>query len=105
MSECGIPLGKWSGSDATEALHSTIKDFVDASDNQTRIMIRLTKAIVLLTVLLLVGLAIQIGIQFNAPTSPPSVVAPPVEATPSVLPQEDEEAPADQPEGTGETGT
>jgi hypothetical protein len=35
MVQGGIPLGEWSGSDATRELHKTIKDFSDASSRQT----------------------------------------------------------------------
>ena len=55
-----IPLGEWSGSDATNALHATIREFVDQSGKQTRTMIRLTWAIAILTVLMLVAVGIQI---------------------------------------------
>ena len=56
----GIPLGAWSGSDATEELHKTIKEFVESSEKQTMIMIRLTKAILWLTGVLTIGLVVQI---------------------------------------------
>jgi hypothetical protein len=60
MVQGGIPLGEWSGSDATRELHKTIKDFSDASSRQTTKMIRLTWVIVFLTVAMLIGLAVQI---------------------------------------------
>lgn len=56
----GIPLGEWSGSDATRALHETIKAYQEESGRQTAKMIRLTEAITLLTVVMLLGLALQI---------------------------------------------
>lgn len=60
-----IPLGKWSGSDATDALHQTVQDFVIASAKQTRTMIGLTRGIVVLTALLLIGLGVQVWIQLG----------------------------------------
>lgn len=55
-----IPLGQWPGSDATNALHSTIAKYQEASRKQTRQMLRLTWAIVILTVAMLLGLFVQI---------------------------------------------
>lgn len=60
MGESGIPLGQWSGSDATNALHKTIKDFGDKADKQTQTMIRLTWAIAILTVAMLLAVGFQI---------------------------------------------
>ena len=60
MSEGGIPIGKWSGSDAVDALHNTIRDYQDTATKQTRTIIRLTWAIVTLTIAMLIGLAVQI---------------------------------------------
>jgi hypothetical protein len=61
----GIPLGQWSGSNATRELHETIKAFVDASNQQAETMKRLTWAIVGLTVLMLIGLVVQILIELQ----------------------------------------
>lgn len=63
----GIPLSVWSGSGATEELHKTIKAFVESSEKQSRIMIRLTWSIVVLTVILTIGLAIQIYLLIGNP--------------------------------------
>jgi hypothetical protein len=60
MSQKGIPLGQWSGSDATDALHATIKEFNKETVRQTRTMIRLTYAIAVLTFIMLLGLALQV---------------------------------------------
>jgi hypothetical protein len=56
----GIPLGQWSGSDATNTLHDTIRQFTEQSARQTRTLIRLTWAIVGLTVAMVLGLIVQI---------------------------------------------
>jgi hypothetical protein len=65
----GIPLGQWSGADATEALHATIRDFNETASaqtvtmvRQTETMVRLTRWIVALTVILVIGLAVQIAL-------------------------------------------
>jgi hypothetical protein len=55
----GIPLGEFSGSNATEALHATIKQFTAKSEEQTTRLICLTWAIVLLTVVMLVEVGVQ----------------------------------------------
>lgn len=55
-----IPLGEWSGSAATEALHETIQEFNDQASAQAQAMIRLTWAIVVLTACMLIGLVVQI---------------------------------------------
>jgi hypothetical protein len=47
----GIPLGKWSGSDSTDALHETIK----ATGRQNTWLLRMTGAILVLT---LVGIGV-----------------------------------------------
>lgn len=55
-----IPLPEPRSSNATEALHSAIRQFGEASSRQTRIMIRLTCAILFLTVVMLFSIAVQI---------------------------------------------
>lgn len=55
-----IPLGQWSGSDATKALHDTVKDYQEQSSKQTVTMIRLTYLIAALTFVMLCGLVVQI---------------------------------------------
>ena len=67
-----IPLGKWSGSDATEALHETIREFNRQSSQQTAQMLWLTKVIAVLTVIMLVGLAVQIYIAVRPVTQQPA---------------------------------
>jgi hypothetical protein len=44
----------------TKLLHDTIKDFVEASRQQTDKLIRLTWAIVFLTIVMAIGLGVQI---------------------------------------------
>ena len=61
----GIPLGEFSGSTATRELHKTIVEFNAQAEQQTRTMIRLTWAIAVLTFVLVVGLGVQIALQFS----------------------------------------
>jgi len=63
----GIPLGEWSGSAATEALHATIDQYQKESSRQTAKMIRLTWVITGLTVVLTIGLFVQIWLAFYPP--------------------------------------
>jgi hypothetical protein len=58
----GLPVDEYSGAYATKALHETIKDFVRSSDHAARRMIRLTWAIAVLTVMMLVAVVTQIVI-------------------------------------------
>ena len=60
MSKGGIPLDEWSGAKATKELHETIQKFVEQSDRQSRTMIKLTWAIVGLTIAVIVLVAVQI---------------------------------------------
>jgi hypothetical protein len=60
MPEGGIPLGEWSGSNATQELHKTIKEFNQAAGAQTWTMIRLTKLIAALTAVMTVAVLVQI---------------------------------------------
>jgi hypothetical protein len=62
----GIPIGQWSGSDAANELHETIKQFNEASSRQTKHLIILTWAIVILTIMLLIGLGVQIYLAWLA---------------------------------------
>jgi hypothetical protein len=56
----GIPLGQWSGSDATDALRTSIETFQAESSRQTATMIRLTWTIAGLTVVMLGAVLMQI---------------------------------------------
>ncbi len=55
-----IRVGELSGSDATNALHDTLKRFNKQSQEQTAQMVMLTKVIVGLTVVTLIGVLVQI---------------------------------------------
>jgi len=56
----GIPLEEWSGSGATRELHETIKAFNEKATRQAETIIWLTRAIVILTLVMVVGLGVQI---------------------------------------------
>ena len=60
MSHGGIPLEEWSGAGATKDLHVTIKKFVEASEKQSKHMIRLTWFIAFLTIIMVIEVAFQI---------------------------------------------
>jgi hypothetical protein len=45
----GIPLGEWSGSDATDRLRNVIEKNQEATDRQTATMLRLTRVMTVLT--------------------------------------------------------
>ena len=60
MAKSGIPLEEWSGSGATHALHETIKKYQEESSRQTDTMIKLTKAMTWLTVVMAVAVFVQI---------------------------------------------
>jgi hypothetical protein len=60
MADSGIPLGVWSGADATNALREEIAKYNAQAAKQAETMIRLTWAIVALTVVLVAGLVVQI---------------------------------------------
>ena len=56
----GIPIGQWSGSDATDELRKTILQLNEAAEIQTREMVRMTRWIMWLTVVMAVGVGAQI---------------------------------------------
>jgi hypothetical protein len=58
--DSGIPLSEWSGSGATERLHKTVVEYSEATAEQTKQLIRLTRQLVILTLLLLGGLVVQV---------------------------------------------
>jgi len=58
----GIPLGQWSGSDATNALRESLERFNAQSSKQTDQIIRLTLVLLWLTVIMTIGLIVQIGL-------------------------------------------
>jgi hypothetical protein len=62
--ECNmnIPLSELSGSGATRELHESIKTFNETATKQAESMIRLTKAIMWLTVVMLLAAIAQVGV-------------------------------------------
>jgi hypothetical protein len=60
-----IPLDKWSGSDATRELQTTIAEFQEASGKQTRHMIGLTWVIAALTLVMLLAVFVQIYLAWS----------------------------------------
>ncbi len=50
MVDSGIPLGQWSGSDATDKLREAIEKIASDNDRLNRKMVQMTVAIVVLTV-------------------------------------------------------
>jgi len=57
-----IPIDEWSGGKATKELQKTIEDFNKQSSQQTKMMLILTIIIAILTVILVIGLGVQIWI-------------------------------------------
>jgi hypothetical protein len=55
-----ISVGALSGSDATDRLRETIVEFNETATRRTDQLVRLTRWLVVLTVLLFAGLAVQI---------------------------------------------
>ena len=55
-----VPLNVWNGSIATEQLENTIKAFNAAADKQTKTMVRLSWAMLWLTVVMAVAVGVQI---------------------------------------------
>ena len=58
-------MGQWSGSDATNALHETIKQFNEQSSRQTDQMLKLTRVMAWLTVAMFIGLIVQIAMAWK----------------------------------------
>jgi hypothetical protein len=56
----GMPIGQWSGSDATQGLQHTIIQLNKDTTRQTETMIRLTWAILALTGVMLLAVVAQI---------------------------------------------
>jgi hypothetical protein len=54
----GVPLSAWSGSGATDAMHETLKAFSEEAARQNATLVRLTRALVFLTVVLVVQIAL-----------------------------------------------
>ena len=62
MPEGGIPLGKWSGSEATERLRATVEDFNQRAETQTAEMVTLTRTVARLTRAMLALVVVQVVI-------------------------------------------
>jgi hypothetical protein len=60
MAYTGIPLSEWSGSGATKDLEQTVRRLAEQSARQSRQMLYLTWAIAVLTLVMTVGVAVQI---------------------------------------------
>jgi hypothetical protein len=60
MTEKGIPMGQWSGSDATDRLQAVIEENQKATERQTRTMIYLTWVMTILTVVTAAPIVVQI---------------------------------------------
>ena len=56
----GIPLEIWSGSHANEELYKTMKEYQEVATKQTQTLIRLTRVIVALTLVMLGRFVVQI---------------------------------------------
>jgi hypothetical protein len=67
MANSRIPLGQWSGSDATKALQDTIEKYQAESSRQTGKMIFLTWVIAALTVVMAIGVGVQIYLTIYPP--------------------------------------
>ncbi|MDO8208951.1 hypothetical protein [Conexibacter sp. CPCC 206217] len=60
MARSGIPLSEWNGSAETQRLRESIETFNEQSARQSAEMITPTRWICALTILMLVGLVVQI---------------------------------------------
>jgi hypothetical protein len=60
MAPNGIPLNEWSGSGAIKELEKTLRKFNEETSKQTRQLLILTWAMTILTVLMTIGVVIQI---------------------------------------------
>ena len=67
MAGGGIPLGEWSGSDATNALRESIERFNNRTARQTSWLLGLTWVIAALTLVMAIGVAVQIQLARSAP--------------------------------------
>ena len=60
MTNSGIPLAQWSGSDATDQLRKVVEAANVATELNTRTIVRLTWALTVMTGVLVIGLVAQI---------------------------------------------
>jgi len=54
MPDIGIPMGQWSGADATDRLRQTMIDLSKTTEAQTKWLVRLTWVLVVMTAVLVV---------------------------------------------------
>ena len=66
MATSGIPIGEWSGSDAVQALHRSIEEHQRTTARQTTHSIVLTWVMAGLTLVMTIGLGIQIWLALPA---------------------------------------
>ena len=60
MAGTGVPIDQWSGSGSTDSLHTTIKELNRETSQQTAKMIKLTVTMKWLTIVMTIGLFVQI---------------------------------------------
>jgi hypothetical protein len=65
LANSGIPLSEWSGSGAVRELHESIKQFNDVATEQGRTMIRLTRWIRVLTIVMTLAVLVQIALMWR----------------------------------------
>jgi hypothetical protein len=70
-----ITIGQFSGSDATKALHKSLAEFNEASSRQTAHIIKLTYAMLLLSVAMTILAGVQVWIAVRPSQSQPIVNA------------------------------
>jgi uncharacterized membrane protein len=68
MVKRGVPLGEWSGSDATERLRAVVEQQHKETAKQTRVMVRLTWAMFALTFVTVLATFIQVVLAYSALT-------------------------------------
>ena len=62
MGADNIPIGMWSGSDATRDLHETIRALNETATPQTRQLISLTKVLAVLATAMLLAVVVQVAL-------------------------------------------
>ena len=62
MAESGIPMEQWSGSGSIESLHTTVREYNEKTSEQTEKMIKLTVTMKWLTIVMTIGLFVQIAL-------------------------------------------
>lgn len=87
----GIPLDKWSGSGATKELEKTVISLSEASEKQTRHIIKLTYAMLFLTLVMIFMVGAQIYFAMKQLENNPIAASPQspsqVQSAPSHLPK------------------